>query len=29
VLPGGFKTSYVIIKERRLLIRPAKVSIGL
>jgi len=29
VLPGGFKTSYVIIEERKLLIRPAKVSAGL
>jgi len=29
VLPSGFKTLYVIIKERRLLIRPAKVSAGL
>jgi len=29
VLPGGFKTLYIIIEERRLLIRPAKVSIGL
>jgi len=29
VLPGGFKTLYVTIEERRLLIRPAKVSVGL
>jgi len=29
VLPGRFKTSYVTIEERRLLIRLAKVSIGL
>jgi len=29
VLSGGFKTSYVIIEERRLLMRPAKVSVGL
>jgi len=29
VLPGGFKTLYVIIEECRLLIRPAKVSAGL
>jgi len=29
VLPSGFKTSYIIIEEHRLLIRPAKVSIGL
>jgi len=29
VLPGRFETSYVIIEERRLLIRPAKVSAGL
>jgi len=29
VLPGGFKTLYIIIEERRLLIRPAKVSVGL
>jgi len=29
VLLSGFKTLYVIIEERRLLIRPAKVSVGL
>jgi len=29
VLPSGFKTLYVIIEERRSLIRPAKVFIGL
>jgi len=29
VLPGGFKTLYIIIEEYRLLIRPAKVSVGL
>jgi len=29
VLPSRFKTLYVIIEERRLLIRPAKVSVGL
>jgi len=29
VLPSGFKTLYIIIEERRLLIRPAKVSVGL
>jgi len=29
VLPGGFKTLYVIMEERRLLIRLAKVSVGL
>jgi len=29
VLLGGFKTLYIIIEERRLLIRPAKVSVGL
>jgi len=29
VLPGRFKTLYIIIEERRLLIRPAKVSVGL
>jgi len=29
VLPSGFKTSYVIIKECRSLIRLAKVSVGL
>jgi len=29
VLPGRFKTLYIIIEERRLLIRPAKVSAGL
>jgi len=29
VLPGGFKTLYIIIEERKSLIRPAKVSIGL
>jgi len=29
VLPSGFKTLYIIIEERRLLIRLAKVSVGL
>jgi len=29
VLPSGFKTLYIIMEERRLLIRPAKVSVGL
>jgi len=29
VLPGRFKTLYIIIKERKSLIRLAKVSIGL
>jgi len=29
VLPSGFKTLYVIIEERKSLIRPAKVSTGL
>jgi len=29
VLPSGFKTLYITIEDRRLLIRPAKVSIGL
>jgi len=29
VLPGRFKTLYIIIEDRRLLIRLAKVSIGL
>jgi len=29
VLPSGFETSYVTIEECRLLIRPAKVSVGL
>jgi len=29
VLPGGFKTLYVTIEDRRSLIRPAKVSAGL
>jgi len=29
VLPGRFKTLYIIIEERRLLIRLAKVSVGL
>jgi len=29
VLLGGFKTLYIIIEEHRLLIRPAKVSVGL
>jgi len=29
MLPNRFKTLYVTIEERRLLIRPAKVSIGL
>jgi len=29
VLPGGFKTLYIIIEERRSLIRPVKVSVGL
>jgi len=29
VLLSRFKTSYIIIEEHRLLIRPAKVSVGL
>jgi len=29
VLPSGFETLYIIIEERRLLIRLAKVSVGL
>jgi len=29
MLPSGFKTLYIIIEERRLLIRLVKVSIGL
>jgi len=29
VLPSGFKTLYIIIEERRSLIRLAKVSVGL
>jgi len=29
MLPGGFKTLYIIIEECRLLIRLAKVSVGL
>ena len=28
MLPGGFKTLYIIIEERRLLIRLVKVSVG-
>jgi len=29
VLPGGFKTLYITIEDRRSLMRPAKVSVGL
>jgi len=29
VLSGRFKTSYVVIEDRKLLIRPVKVSVGL